>query len=385
MSASGADVVVIGGGIAGASAAWALAADHRVVLLELEAQPGTHATGRSAAVISETSGSLELCALAAASRPFLTDPPDDLDAPGVLSPRGLLWVADADHGHELDALAHTAATLGVRADLLATDAATALAPVLRPEWLAGALHEPDAMSIDVARLLDAFLDGVRRRGGEVRVSSPALRLAPTSSGWRVVTPELELDAAVVVNAAGAWADEVATRAGLEPLGLQVLRRTAFLFPWSAPDPSGWPLVMDAGSSFYFEPEGPGLLASPSEETPSPPCDARADELAMALAADALAAATTLVVRGVRHRWAGLRTFAPDRRPVVGFDPDAPGFFWLAGQGGAGIKTSPALAALTAALVDARPVPEELGRFGLDLARLAPDRLRRPPGAPTHET
>jgi D-arginine dehydrogenase len=366
-------VVVIGAGIAGAAAAYRLAAESDVVLVETEPQPGVHATGRSAAVLSETSGSTAACALAMASRPFFEDPPDDALDATVLSARGLLWVADEPSLPLLDDLAGVATAIGVATERLPGASATRLVPVLRSEWLAGAVHEPDAMSIDVARLLAGFLRGLRSRGGQVRLASPALRLEPDGRGWRVHLPDGTLTADVVVNAGGAWADEIAHRAGVPPLGLQPMLRTAFTFPVEGAE--RWPLVMDVASRFYFEPEGPGLLASPAEETASAPCDARADELAIAMAVDALAEATTLQVRGVRSAWAGLRTFAPDRVPVVGEEPEHPGFFWLAGQGGAGIKTAPAMADVLAALVGDAPYPPTLTHLGVDAATLAPARFR----------
>ena len=181
------------------------------------------------------------------------------------------------------------------------------------------------------------------------------------------------ECSTVVNAAGAWADQLAERASLAPVGLTPLHRTAFVFP--VDDARDWPLVMDVRGNFYFEPEGPGVLASPADETPSEPCDAQADELAIARATDALFEATTMRVRGVRSAWAGLRTFAPDRLPVVGEDPSAPGFFWLAGQGGAGIKTAPALAHAIASLVCDRRLPSELTNRGIDAASLSPARFR----------
>ena len=378
------DVVVIGAGIAGAGAAWALAADRRVVLLEREAEAGHHATGRSAAVLSETSGEFEVCALAALSRPYLERPPWSEgrgSTPGLLTPRGLLWVADRAKRHRLDPLAEVAARVGVPHRLVSGPDARRLMPELRPGWVEAALFEPEARSIDVAGLLAGFLSGFRARGGELRRWSEALELRPGPPGWTVAATTregavVEIGCDVVVDAAGGWADEVAMRAGVEPLGLRPLRRTAFVFPAAdGVDVSGRPLVMDVGGGFYVEPEGPGWLASPADETPSEPVDARPDELAMAQAVDALAQATTIEVRGVRRAWAGLRTFAPDRRPVVGFDPAAPGFFWLAGQGGAGIKTAPALARLTRDLVvDGRPRPE-FDDAGLDPARLAPTRFR----------
>lgn len=366
-------VVVVGGGIAGAAAAHALALDADVVLVEMEPQAGFHATGRSAAVLSETSGSRAVCALASASRTFFVDPPDDTLDATVLTPRGLLWVGDAGTRPALDDLAAVAGSLGADAAMLDAEEVQRLVPAMRRDWLAGALHEPDAMSIDVARLLDGFLTGLRRRGGNVRLGTPAMRLERHGSSWRVDVADGSIGCDVVVDAAGAWADDIARRAGVEPLGLQPFRRTAFTFPLDGA--SDWPLVMDVGGHFYFEPEGPGLLASPAEETPSEPCDARADELAIAMAVDALAAATTIAVRGVRSTWAGLRTFAPDRVPVIGEDPDHPGFHWLAGQGGAGIKTAPAMAAALAAGVLGRPFPTTLTELGLEPASLAPDRFR----------
>lgn len=368
-----ADVVVIGAGIAGAGAARALARNLDTVLVEMEGQPGLHATGRSAAVLSETSGSTEVCALAAASRHWLAAPHDDPTP--LLADRGLLWVADRDAEPDLDPVMANAGRLGIAVEVLDRDRARRLVPALRAEWLARAVYEPNTMSIDVARLLHRFLADFRARGGRLRCSDPALRLEQTGDRWKVVTPSGTITASAVVNAAGAWADRVAVSAGLPPIGLQPLRRTAFVFPVDGV--SGWPLVMDVGSRFYFEPEGPGLLASPADETPSEPVDARADELDIARAVDALTAATTLEVRGVRSSWAGLRTFAPDRLPVVGPDPLAPGLFWLAGQGGGGIKTAPALARWIADVVVKSQPPAEVG--GVDLRpfhqRITPDRLR----------
>ncbi|MGA1074484.1 MAG: NAD(P)/FAD-dependent oxidoreductase [Ilumatobacteraceae bacterium] len=373
-------VVVIGAGIAGAAAAHRLVDSCEVVLVEMESQAGYHATGRSAATLSETSGSPAVCALAAASRPFFVDPPDESFGGGLLRPRGLLWVADEEWHGALDDLGAVAASIDVRAERLDARAAAEIVPALRPEWVAGALHEPDAMSIDVARLLDGFLTSFRHKGGTVRLATPTIAAEFVGSTWRVRVTDsptgnddtIECDA--VVDAGGAWADDLARRSGVTPIGLRPLRRTAFLFPVDGAE--RWPLVMDVGSRFYFEPEGPGLLASPAEETLVEPCDAQADELAMAQATDALAEATTLRVRGVRSSWAGLRTFTPDRVPVVGPDPDHPGWFWLAGQGGAGIKTAPAMAEALAALVLGEAFPTSLTDLGLTAEHLAADRFRR---------
>jgi D-arginine dehydrogenase len=373
-SAAKADVVVIGAGIAGASAAWALSREFDVALVELEAQPGLHASGRSAAVISETSGLPVVCALSAASRQFFANPPEALTESTLLSPRGLMWVSSWTSTGQLSTIAAAAESIGVKVDRLELAEACAHVPALRREWLGGALLEPDAMSIDVARLLGGFLAGFRANGGDLRLTSPALRLQPLAHGWRVACADgTTIECEQVVNAAGAWADIIAERAGLPSLGLQPLRRTAFTFPFEGA--RDWPLVMDVDGKFYFEPEGPGLLASPADETPIEPCDAQADDLAIAMATDGMLEATTIRVRGVRNRWAGLRTFAVDRIPVVGEDPIAPGFHWLAGQGGAGIKTAPALAEVIFAAVTGAGLPRSLDRLGIQIEQLSPARLR----------
>jgi D-arginine dehydrogenase len=373
-SASGPAIVVIGAGIAGASAAWELAASCTdVTLIELEPQPGLHATGRSAAILSETSGLWEVCALAASSRSFFTAPPEDFVDRPLLCERGLLWVDDDPLSVQRDALINSAQRVGVELETLTPSAAVALVPALRDDWVRTALFEPNAMSIDVARLLDSYISGFRQRGGAIRISTPALALSHEGESWTVDTGTSTIRCDVVVNAAGAWADDVAVRAGLPRLGLQPYRRTAFTFPVDGTQ--GWPLVMDTANRFYFEPEPPGLLASPSEEIPVDACDAQADELAMAMTVDALAEATHLNVRGVRNSWAGLRTFAPDRLPVVGQDPSATNFYWLAGQGGAGIKTAPALAEGIASMLTARPWPTTLTQLGVTAESLSPARLR----------
>lgn len=372
-STSASTIVVIGAGIAGASAAYSLAAKFsNVRLIELEPQPGLHATGRSAAILSETSGLWEVCALAVASRSFLTTPPDDFTNRNLLSKRGLLWVGKQRQSQARDALVAAAQRVAVEFEELDAEAACGLVPVLRNDWVGTAFYEPNAMSIDVASLLNNYVGGFRARGGIVSTSTPALALSRTTSGWKIDTGTSTVHCDVVVNAAGAWADDVAVRAGIRPLGLQPYLRTAFTFPVDAA--SEWPLVMDVDGHFYFEPEPPGVLASPSEETPIDACDAQPDEVSMARAVDALSESTTLVVRGVRSRWAGLRTFAPDRLPVVGPDSSATDFFWLAGQGGAGIKTAPALASATASLIDGSGWPPELDRLGVPEAALSPSRF-----------
>jgi D-arginine dehydrogenase len=225
-------------------------------------------------------------------------------------------------------------------------------------------------------LHQGYVRGLRRAGGQVARSAPVRAIERDGPAWRLATPARWLRAGLVVNAAGAWADEVAVLAGVAPVGLRPLRRTAFTVGLPAGvDARGWPLVHDLDEGWYFKPEGDGLLVSPADETPSPPCDAKADPADVALALDRLREATTLDVRHVRAAWAGLRTFAPDRALVLGPDLGAPTFVWCAGQGGFGIQTAPAAAELVAAQAVGAPLPEALARAGVSAAALAPARLR----------
>ncbi len=369
------DIVVIGGGIAGASAAWALAEHASVVLVEQAATAGFHATGRSASVLSETSGHSVVCALAAASRAFFESPPTAFVDHALLSPRGLLWVGQAEDAAALDHLAQRARSVAPTVRRLTPAETLALVPHFRPAAIAGgATFEPDAMAIDTDALLHGFLRGLRQRGGHMYTSSAAIELSRSSTGWSVVCEDREFEAPVVVNAAGAWGDVVATRAGVAPLGLEPRRRTACLAVLADVD-AAWPLVMDVAGRYYAEPESGGLLVSPADESPSDPCDAQAEELDVALALDRLGEATTLPLRSVRRAWAGLRTFSPDGAPVVGEDPDAPGFFWLVGQAGAGIKTAPAMAALVAALVRGEGIPTALAERSISELDISPSRFR----------
>jgi D-arginine dehydrogenase len=347
-SASRVDVVVIGGGIAGASAAFELARSASVVLVEMEAQPGHHATGRSAALLNSSVGDPIVCDLATASRPFFESPPDGFCEHPLLSPRGLLWVADGASGAALEALAVQTAGHTVRLD---ASGVRALVPSIADATVAaGALHEPSAMTIDVASLLAGYLRGVRAAGAVVRTSAEALRVSDAAGSWRVEIGGGDVfEAAWVVDAAGAWGDVVAERAGVRPIGLRPLRRTAALAV--APDSvETWPMVMDVAGGWYAEPEAGGLLISPADETPMDPCDVRAEELDVAMAIDRVNEALGLSIRSIRRAWAGLRSFCPDRRPTVGVEPDAPGFVWVVGQGGGGIKTAPAIASLVAGLI-----------------------------------
>ena len=368
-----ADVIIIGAGIAGAAAAYELSQDRSVILSEREDQPGYHATGRSAAVTSSTSGHRAVCALAEASRHFLMSPPSGFVDQPLLHDRGLLWVADHDHQQLLTELEVAAQQLGVQTNRCTTLESQQLVPWLNEPWAAHAVHEPKAMSIDVALLLGGYIAGARSQSTNLISGAEVLGAQRQGRMWTVTTTQGECVAPVIVNAAGAWGDAVAKACGVEPVGLTPMRRSVYVF--AIDGVSNWPLVMDIGGLFYFEPEGPGLLVSPADETHVEPHDAQPDDMAIARSVDTLAEVLGVQVRGVRSRWAGLRTFAPDRQPVVGPDDAVEGFHWLVAQGGAGIKTAPAMATLLRSLLDDEPLPLELATFEFIIDDVSVQRLR----------
>jgi D-arginine dehydrogenase len=348
-----ADFLVIGAGMAGASAAYELSAVGETIVLEQEDRPGVHATGRSAALFSETYGNATVRRLTRAGREFLTDPPDGFTEASLLSPRGAMFIAGEAELPRLEALAATERATGAFADLPGEDV-RARVPILRPEAAVAGLYEAGAMDIDVDALHQGYLRGLRRRQGRVATNAGVVGLGRESGAWIARTAAGDFAAPIVINAAGAWADQVAGLAGLGAIGLTPKRRTAALIAGPDTDFSAWPLVIEVAERFYFKPDAGRLLISPADETDAAPADAQPEDLDIAIAADRIEQATTLVIRRITHRWAGLRTFAPDRTPVCGFDPRTQGFFWLAGQGGYGIQTAPALARLTASLIAGSP-------------------------------
>ena len=372
------DVIVIGAGMAGASAAYELAETASVLLLEREDQPGYHTTGRSAAVFAPAYGNRPIRRLTAASHAFYQDRAGGLADRPVLHPRGELLIARSD---QLGTLDRTERSLGRELDdLERLDEAAVVErlPALRPGYAAAALFDMSAMDMDVAAIHQGFLKGFRRRGGRLLVDAEVTTMQRKRSAWEVTSRAGAFQAEIVVDAAGAWADEIAVLAGAAPVGLVPKRRTAFIFdPNVAVDPA-WPIVIDVDEAFYFKPESGLMLGSPADETPGPPVDSQPEELDVALAIDRIERATTWQVAKVTRRWAGLRSFVADKTPVVGFDPDLPGFFWLAGQGGYGIQTAPALARVAAACALGRPIPDAIASTGLEAGDLAPTRsgLRR---------
>ena len=366
-------VVVVGGGIAGVAAAYYLSERADVTLLEAESTLAYHTTGRSAALLFESYGSPGIRPLTQASRGFLDHPPAGLADFPFLSERGGMLVGREDQVGALEEWQAEARRLGTPTEWLEPSEARRICPGLREDGLAAAVWEPGAADMDVAAIHQAFVRGARRRDARIRVSSPVTALENTGGTWKVTTPEGVLTAQVVVNAAGAWGDEVARLAGAAPVGITPMRRTIFMAPGSD-DHRDWPLVASVAMEWYFKPDGVQMLCSLSEENPSPPCDARPEPLDIALAIERINEATTLGIRSVRSSWTGLRTFAPDREMVIGFDPSAEGFFWLVGQGGTGIQTAPGAGELTASLVLDRRVSSRLLDHGLDPAVLSPERF-----------
>ena len=370
-----AEAIVIGGGIAGASVAAELAATHRVLLLEREHQPGYHTTGRSAALFTETYGNAVKRALSHASRPFLKQPADGFASTPLLMPRGTLLAATESQLPKLRQVADECAALVGNLAWLTGDEVRARVPCFSQHQIAAGLLEPDAMDIDVHALHHGYLRLLVARGGRLLNRAEVRSLQRVAGGWQVSTSAGEFRADGVVNAAGAWADEIGKLAGTRPIGLVPKRRTAITFdPPSGMATGDWPAVIDIDEQCYFKPDAGRLMASPADETPSPPCDAQPEEYDIAVLVDRLSRATTLKVPRIVSRWAGLRSFVADKLLVVGFDPQVPGFFWLAGQGGHGIQTAPAVSRLAAALFSDLPVPPDLAELGIEASTLAPGRL-----------
>jgi D-arginine dehydrogenase len=372
MAALSADFIVIGAGIAGASAAYELAQHGRVIVLEAESQPGYHTTGRSAALYSETYGNAVMRAITTASKHFYLHPPPGFADHALLTPRGALLVARADQLAALESTYKAASALVSNLQMWSGDQARACVPAFAPHQVAAAMLEPDAMDIDVHALHHGYLRGVKQRGGQLVCNARVNALTHDGGGWRVTSSAGEFAAPIVINAAGAWADEVGALAGAARIGLTPKRRTAITF--DAPvDAHSWPAVCDVDEQWYFKAEAGRLLASPADETPSLPCDAQPDELDIAVLVDRITTLTTLTVPKIHSKWAGLRSFVADKTVVAGFDAQAKAFFWLAGQGGYGIQTAPAMGRIAAALARGEKMPADVQALGVSAGDLAPGR------------
>jgi D-arginine dehydrogenase len=372
------DFCIVGGGIAGLSLGAELAvAGSSVLVLEREPQPAYHATGRSAALFAESYGNATIRSLTRASRAFYTRPPAGFTDVPLVHARGTLHIARAEQRERLDQSAQALHATGIRIEQMNGDAARRHVPVLS-QAIVAAVYDPAALDIDVGAVVAGYRSLLRRAGGELQTGMEFSAAVAQGDAWRISAGESSVLARVLVNAAGAWADEVATRAGVSPFGLRPLRRSAAIVELTgAEDARGWPCVIDSDETFYFKADAGLLLVSPADETPSAACDAQAEDLDIALAVERIEQVTTLRIRRVRSQWAGLRTFAPDRIPVVGFDARCAGFFWLAAQGGYGLQTAPAIARVAAALARGRAPPADLAAFGVTVADIDPRREHAP--------
>lgn len=371
-----ADYLIIGAGIAGASIGYWLAPHAKVILLERESQPGYHSTGRSAALFMESYGPPQVRALTCASRAFLENPPAGFTDHPILSPRGALMVAADGQDALLDEHDAVVSSVSKHAQRLDPAQACALVPVLRRERVLGAVYEPNASDIDVHALHQGYLCALRAAGGTICCNADVCAMEFRDGIWHVQAGSKTFEAPIVVNAAGAWCDVIASLAGALPIGLVPMRRSAFTFaPPDGMDVTRWPMFIGVDESYYVKPDAGLLLGSPANADPVAPHDVQAEELDIALAIDRIETMTTLSIRRPRHVWAGLRSFVADGSFVGGFDTALPGFFWAAGQGGYGIQSSAAAGELYAALLMGLPVPESIAAFGVRPEQLSPARLR----------
>ena len=371
------DFAIVGAGIAGVSAAYHLAPQKSVVILEREHVAAYHTTGRSAALHSETYGSAEIRAITVASGRFYRQPPQGFADHPLLTPRGALVAGRADQETAIQAAAGEYARLVPSVRWLDPAEVRRRMPLFKPEAVqGGALFEPEADDMDVAAIHGGFLRGARAAGALLRLDAEVVCLERKNNRWLISLRDGEpIAAANIVNASGAWADVLAGLAGAKPVGLVPKRRTAFTFD----SPAGLaiehlPMAIDFDETFYFKPEVGQFLASPADETPSPPCDAQPEEMDIAIAVDRIETATTLQIRRIKNKWAGLRSFVADKNLVVGYDDAIPGFFWLAGQGGYGIQTGAAAGRLATSLALGRGLPADIAELGVTETALSPRRL-----------
>jgi D-arginine dehydrogenase len=373
-----ADFLIVGGGIAGLSAAARLAAHGRTVVLEGEDALGYHSSGRSVTFSHYGIGNSAVRGLTSYSRAFFEAPPEGFCASPLYRSQASLYVATEQMMAQLTALHAEMARFTDKVEWLDEDGVRALCPVVKTG--AGAVLrgvvDTSGLRLDGDALLQSYAKAARLKGGEIRTGQRIAAIERTGRDWLVRTEAgEEWSAPVLVDAAGAWADEVARLAGVQPLGLKPMRRTIIVFDPPAGEEAGaWPFVHTAAGDFYMLPEAGRLLASPVDEIASDPCDAAAEEYDIALAAAKVEEYTTIAVRRIAHSWAGLRSFVADRVPTAGFAPDAPGFFWLAGQGGYGLQTAPAMAEIVEALITGATWPAGLAALGVERTHVDPARL-----------
>ncbi|MBO6505089.1 MAG: FAD-binding oxidoreductase [Kordiimonadaceae bacterium] len=371
------DFLIVGAGIAGAGAAYRLAGHGASMLVDMEEQAGYHTTGRSAAFYAETYGGEKLQPLTTASKEFLHNPPLGFCEAPLITDLGAIHVFDTEQEAEARALFERDKQKLPHIEMLSADELQQAAPQLTGGRFVGAIRDMECGNLDVAALHQGYIKAAKKMGVEVKLEAQFEKADRIPGGWRVKLGREEVEARVIINSAGAWGDQVAERCGIEPLGLEPLRRTLVTIP----NPEGLPfdrhlpVILDFDEDFYFKPEGEGYLVSPADETPSAACDSQPDLEDIAIAVDHFERATGSSVTKLEAKWAGLRTFAPDRAPVIGFEPGVDGFFWNVGQGGYGIQTSPAWSRYVAFLLLGKGMPEDLKQAGAKASWYDPARFR----------
>lgn len=371
------DAVVVGGGIAGTSIAFELSKHMKVILLEAEDVPGYHSTGRSAALLLRVYGSNVIQALTRASADFFENPPEGMFEHNLISDRSILWIAANEQKKRFDDLVQEYNSASVALESMDCGHSNGVCTVLSDQYKRSNMLALDCTSkdIDVHALHQGFLRAFKMRGGEVKTRAIVHAITNRSSTWVTHSRRNSYESKYLINAAGAWCDDIAKLAGVAPLNLIPTRRTAITFnPNLHFDYQDFPLVVDVDEQFYFKPESGLMLASPADETPAPPCDAQPEEMDIAVAVHRIEQATTMRVKKIASKWAGLRTFAPDRNPIVGFDTNASGFFWFGGQGGAGIMVAPGLARAGSQLILDGSLPTDIESYCISSHELSPSRF-----------
>ena len=367
------DFIIVGAGIGGTSAAYWLAKKYRVTVLEMEEQPGYHTTGRSVAMYTEAYGPRVVRSLAKASYEFLTNPPGDFSNKPLSSRTGFMFIARDDQRESLERALEEAQTLSPQIHSIPKSKAIDMVPILRKDYVASAFLDPSTLTLDVDGIHQGYIRGLKKQGSAIHCRSEVRNPTWNGQRWSIQTAHGTFAAPVVINAAGAWADEVGAQFGAHPIGLQPKQRTVIAFapPQQISAQDVWPFVFDTDEQFYFKLDAGTILGSPADETPIPAQDAQPRDIDVAVTVDRIEQATTVEIRRVIRKWAGLRSFVEDGVPVVGFDKQAPGFFWCAGQGGYGIETSWAMGEVTAALATGEGIPQHIRDAGVEASDLAP--------------
>jgi D-arginine dehydrogenase len=371
-----ADFIIIGSGMAGMSAAYRLSKHGKVIVLEKEGLLGYHTTGRSAAFFTENYGNQIIRSITKASRFFLENPPACFKEHELMTKYGgSLFISNNRQSKFIDKELEYAKSLSANVFEISKKEARKMVPVIKENYIDRALHEPDSKAMDVDLIHQGFFRGLKENNGEIIFNSEVNKIKKINNEWKIYTKNAELSSPILINAAGAWCDEVAILAGCNPLSLSPKRRTVIIFKSSENiSSSDWPVVIDIEDKFYFKSEAGKILASPADETDSLPCDAQPEEIDIALTVDRIENATNFKIKKIDHKWAGLRSFFPDRTPIVGEDPLESNFYWLAGQGGYGIQTAPGISKIIECLITGKKWPNYLSDLSIKPETLSPNRI-----------